>query len=224
MVKVLSYIKKCYKVLLDNPYLTIKRWFFKKRIKHIVCDIREIVLREHSSAGFNRYDIIVRLLAIENYYGANEYGFILYEKQQRARSSYDCEHASERFRDLILSYDKNGYDITSEIQLDKTCSLFDGSHRVAMALWRHQYKIACQVLPKKYDVFYGIDWYIANGFTQKEIGYIQNRYEKMLRDEFHRLTITTLWLPDTELCPNIQQKISMLIQDNGGKVIINSSI
>ena len=96
--------------------------------------------QEVSSEGFNRYDMIVRLLAIENYYGKNEYGFNLYRKMQAARIGIDSvEPAVFRFRKLIESYENNGYDSSSEIELDSCLHLYDGSHRMAMALYYNYY-------------------------------------------------------------------------------------
>jgi hypothetical protein len=50
--------------------------------KHIKCDVRELFFQQQRGNKFNRYDIVVRYLAIENYYKINDFGFNLYNKMQ----------------------------------------------------------------------------------------------------------------------------------------------
>lgn len=43
----------------------------------IVIDIRKLLIQQYINGNFKRMDIIVRLLAVEDYYQMNEYGFRL---------------------------------------------------------------------------------------------------------------------------------------------------
>ena len=137
-------------------------------------DARELFFQENDATGFNRYDMIVRLLAIENYYGLNNYGWELYRKQQNTRKGEDWQNAESRFRALIESYEANGYDDLSEIKIGSDLRLWDGSHRLALAFYHHHYKISCQVMPTTRNVKYGMDWYLENDFTLDEINKIQD--------------------------------------------------
>lgn len=72
--------------------------------KHIEIDVREVFLQQYKNGSFNRLDIVVRYLAIEDYHGINNYGFNLYRKMQSQRISKDyVEKAVETFRELIAS-------------------------------------------------------------------------------------------------------------------------
>ena len=56
------------------------------RTIHFSLDVTELFFQHNTKQGFLRYDMIVRLLAIENYYGINDFGFDLYYKMQKARN------------------------------------------------------------------------------------------------------------------------------------------
>ena len=111
-------IKKIYTLIFCDPYHRIinKRINQKDQILYHVYDARELFFQENVLTGFNRYDMIVRLLAIENYYGKNDFGWDLYRKQQNTRKGGDWQNAESRFRALIKSYEENGYDTTSSIR------------------------------------------------------------------------------------------------------------
>ena len=104
------------------PY---KKWrkkfrahFEKNNINVTNISLIELFLQQFDQAhSFNRYDTIVRLLAIENYYGLNNCGWNLYCKMQDSRKfkGYSIE-SKENFIKLIKSWEENGYDV-NEIQL-----------------------------------------------------------------------------------------------------------
>lgn len=154
---------------------------------HIAISIKDIFVRETPPSGFNRFDIIVRLLAIECEKGLNDYGWDLYKRMQSARKSPDfAESSMVRFRSLIRSYEERGYDSKSEISLDNELKLWNGSHRIAMAIFRHQPQINAIVSKKRKVVFYGIQWFYHNGFTQKECDLIKDKLTavwKVLQEE-----------------------------------------
>lgn len=190
--------KRCYRKVTNR--------FFSMDIE---CDVRELFFQQNG-ACFNRYDIIVRYLAVEDYYGFNTYGFDLYKKMQAARVSKEWVDASiSHFERLIRSYDKKGYDKTSQIELDKNLNLIDGSHRIAMALYHKSYTISCKLRPNAYDIFYGIEWFIENGFTVEEIRIIQNKY-RQIHDAVMVPFVCTLWPPVQEYFDEITAKLSLM--------------
>ena len=174
-------------------------------------DARELFFQENDATGFNRYDMIVRLLAIENYYGLNNYGWELYRKQQNTRKGEDWQNAESRFRALIESYEANGYDDLSEIKIGSDLRLWDGSHRLALAFYHHHYKISCQVMPTTRNVKYGMDWYLENDFTLDEINKIQDRYLK-LEKEIQVPFICTLWAPAAPYFDDIVERLKLVCE------------
>lgn len=54
-----------------------------------------------------RCDIVIYYLAIENYYGQNDYGFTLYEKMQKDKNLHVCD--MEQFKKLIKFCEEENY-------------------------------------------------------------------------------------------------------------------
>lgn len=138
----------------------------------------DILLSQYENDIYNAVDIIVKLLAIENYYGLNDYGFKLYQKMQKNRIG---ENWNDRFIDLIRNVDKYGLKNDSTLETDIKYSIHDGAHRVALALFHEINDLNVKV----YDVDisrrkYGIDWFSTNGFTKEELNLIQSKLNEIL--------------------------------------------
>ena len=175
--------------------------------KQITIEIAELFFQHNSKTGFKRFDIIVRLLAIDNYFGKNDYGFDFYCRMQASRKSKRWVSPSvERFRSLIESYAKNGYNEKSKIILDENLQLVDGSHRIAMAIYYQIPTITALVRSRRYDVFYGIEWFKVNGFTDKECQILVKRFES-LKKSYITPFVCTLWAPVHEYFDEITEKL-----------------
>lgn len=195
-----------------NLIRKIYYWIFPEPLSqtyHHVYDARELFFNEHVHSEYHRYDIVVRLLAVENYYGKNDFGWDLYRKQQSIRKAEDWENAEARFRALIESYDKNGYDSSSEIEIGQDLRLLDGSHRVALSIYHKHFQIACRVMPQCRQVYYSINWYIENGFSVEEIEKIRHRYMQ-LKEEIRVPFICTLWAPVASYFDEITERLKLL--------------
>ena len=144
--------------------------------------VADIILNNSCYGELLRCDIIVRYLAIEEYYGLNEYGFAMYKKMQTARlDKKRAEDAVRKFKELIRSYDENGYDKNSRIILDRNLKLIDGSHRLALALYHGISDINAQIINIVEDIEYSIDWFISNGFSGDEVDRIVTKYQSILQ-------------------------------------------
>ena len=126
----------------------------------IVIDIRELLARQYIAGEFNRFDIIVRLLAAENYYQLNEYGFELYKKMQeaRVRAGYS-EISVNRYKALIRSFEQRGYDSRSEIIVDSNLGLINGAHRVALAIYYKIPNVKLRIENGTKDIRFGMEWF-----------------------------------------------------------------
>ena len=132
--------------------------------------------------SFQAFDTIVRLLAVENYYGINNYGMNLYIKMQQKRGSYE-DHNEASFRQLIQSWDKNGYDDSYRIEVDRKMVLYDGSHRLALAIYHGVENISVKAIFSDIGCRnYGIDWFAQNGFTEEEIDIINRRFSLLITE------------------------------------------
>ncbi len=213
-------IKKLYSKLYNIVNKIIQKFkriivkFFNKAYsilftKHIKCEVRELFFQHNSERDFLRYDMIVRLLAVEDYFNKNNFGFDFYKRMQANRVSKEwVDESVERFKNLIDSYQKDGYDETSEIELDNNLNLIDGSHRMALALYNEEGFISCKVRPFKLEVNYGIEWFIVNGFTQEEIMILREKYKELHSKLIVPFTCT-IWPPAQAYFEEISENLSL---------------
>lgn len=182
-----------------------------KRIEVSVSDLFQLLSR---NGEYLRYDAVVRYLAVEQYYGKNDYGYGLYMKMQDARigDGYS-EKAIDKFKKLIDSYDKNGYDKSSGIFLDRNLNLIDGSHRIALALYHHYSNITAFVVNVDHPVDYSVDWFFKNGFTTEEVRQIVEKSRELVA-QVHKPFSCVIWGPAVKCADQIVEDIGFF-----GKVV-----
>ena len=150
--------------LFKIPTISIKvntYWFYK----HIMHD------------DYYNAQILIKLLAIDCYYGKNDFGFDWYNEMQykRVMSSSRIDkrmafHESE-YRELIKSYEEKGYDSKYPIVVNKNLDLFDGAHRLALALYFNTQEVPIKIDEKSYDLEphdYSFKW-----FEDNDMGYVK---------------------------------------------------
>ena len=186
-------------MIIDRIINRFKRFFKEKYVtynsKHISVPVSEMFFQHNGQQDFLRYDMIVRLLAVECYFGKNDYGLDFYKRMQIGRTGKEwAEKAVSIFENLIRSFDKNGYDESSEILLDKNLHLIDGSHRMALAMYYNIPTIRAKVINVQQDVFYSIEWFGVNGFSVEECRILKDKY-KELHAKYMQPFVCTLWHP-----------------------------
>ena len=165
----------------------------EKNSKHLRINARELFLSQRRNEQFNRYDIVVRYLAIENYYNKNDFGFALYEKMQKQRNPQEnSADYLRKFKELIASFEKEGYDISSEIETDKEMLIEEGAHRVSCALYFGIETLSVKVLPTQSGADYSIDWFFLNDFSDSECNIILEK-ERELREKNNSDIAIVLW-------------------------------
>lgn len=99
----------------------------------------------------NRDKIILpaRYLAIEQYYGNNDYGYEIYKKSYNLlESSHDVvEKRLDSFIELINNWEKNGYNESKLVSVFEDYVIIDGAHRIALALYHKLNTIKCKKYP-----------------------------------------------------------------------------
>ena len=148
------------------------------------------LLKRSMSDNMNASDIMIKMLAIDNYFGKNDYGMRLYCKMQKIRVSQnkliEREKADnkENFIKLIESIKKYGFDDKYPIELNKNFEVFEGYHRLACALYFNidivPVKFNKMIWNLKYD--YSLEWFKNNGM-EDYIYLIKEKYEKTLKVE-----------------------------------------
>lgn len=159
----LSCIDKC-QIFLPTYYL------YKKTMKN----------------NYNACDIWVRFLAIDNYYKKNNDGFQIYNEVQHYRVNYKKVIPREQydnevaFRNLIKSFEINGFLKEYPLQLNKDFMVIDGAHRLALALYMGIEMVPVCFDAKYYNVDfdYSLQWMIDNGF---------GKYKEKLLEQYNRI-------------------------------------
>jgi len=177
MNSVVKFVKntKLYKKAIKNSILSPK--LFSKQ--HPL----QFFLQQVQGGRFNRFDTIVRILAIEEYFGENDYGWRLYEKMQKERvkdfqGEIPVATYRERFEELIKSFKENGYNSKYPIFCNDDNQLMDGSHRLACSIYFKEKEITVK-RAEQATIDYGLKWFEPN-FTQEELKYIQDRFNKVI--------------------------------------------
>lgn len=148
----------------------------------IMIDTRELCRQQFGEEP--RLDIIVRILAIEEYHGVNNYGFALYNKMmdKRIREGYSI-YAERRFKELIKSFENDGYDENSEIFVDNELHLINGAHRLALAIYHRQPEVCIRIFDKRQNVQYGPKWFSDN-LSEFECNLIHNKFVQVIESCF----------------------------------------
>jgi protein-L-isoaspartate O-methyltransferase len=145
------------------------------------CSTKTLFLKQYRNGELNRADVVVRYLAIEQFYGKNDYGLILYRKMQNLRKRFfDIpEPDVDKFFKLVKSIQLNDFSEDLPIKLMDNFELWDGSHRLALAIFFGIRYVAYQIVDKSRKVNYGYD-FLSTEFSQDEISLISSKEKEIL--------------------------------------------
>lgn len=140
--------------------------------------------------NYNCSDVLVRLLAIDCYYGKNDYGFKIYNEMQEKRVLKNPNVPNERaynqkrFEELIRSFEMNGFKNEYPLQVNKELEFLDGSHRLALSLYYHIETVPIYFSESRLNrkVDYSLEWFKSEGMGQYET-IILDKYKNIL-DEY----------------------------------------
>lgn len=144
------------------------------------------LLKKTMRENINSADIMIRILAIENYYQKNDYGFELYRRMQTKRVKQIreiprfMEAHEEEFKQLIKSFEENGFKDECPLELNKNFEVFDGAHRLAAAIYFGIPKVSVKFSEKYYhkEYDYSLEWFKENGL-EDFVPYILKKYNEI---------------------------------------------
>tara|TARA_Y100000588_G_scaffold322509_2_gene354600 strand:+ start:48150 stop:48749 length:600 start_codon:yes stop_codon:yes gene_type:complete len=173
--------------LLRKLYKPIKYSHYSKGDLLLAQETSKLFFKQFINDFFNRYDLIVIYLAIEQYFNKNNIGYDLYEKMQMKRMEYrgdrnDRHNTINEFKGLLKNIEKNGYDYQSSITIDRNQKLCDGAHRFSSAIYFKLPVIPIKMLRQESDIIYGIDWFKNNNFNLNELEIIKHKGEEIFSD------------------------------------------
>lgn len=190
----------------------------EENVKHIHMDVRELFMQQNASItelDYQRLDVVVKYLAIENYFNKNDYGFALHQKLQslRQRQSANMPEgyeklSSEAFRNLIQSVEREGFWENAEITCDSRLFLLDGAHRLAVCLYFNVPKVRVKVVDQEINVLpFTLDYLREGGFTEEEIHIIREKAEELMNVKKVNLSCI-LWPPVAKYFDRITGEIA----------------
>ena len=164
---------------------------------------------------FNRYDLIVRYMAIESVFSENDIGYLLYDRMQIKRGNTPHSDPMKVFRNLIYNIKFKGFDLHSPIIVDKHLNLVDGAHRLACALFFNIKNVPIRVHKGYFDIFYGAEWFQDNGFNKTDI--------KLLDQKKNEIFLTNSMYFEILLWPPAQEYFDLIEKDIANEYEIISS-
>lgn len=179
-----------------------------KKGKTISISISDLINMYCRNSEMTRLDIVVRVLAVENYYGLNNFGFDIYKIAQiRRKSNEFAVNSVEGYKKLIASCEKNGYKENSLISLDRNLSLIDGSYRIAMGIYNNLSRINALVVNETFTVDYSIDWFIKENFSHEHISIIKKKANTIV-EKYKDNIACVVWGPAVIWIDEILEDIS----------------
>ena len=125
-MKLYQMLKKAYNLLATHIYrLTSKR---------TIIQLSEL-FDTPTMTKYHQILSALRYVAVEEYYGQNEFGKELYITANRWENDAALQADLDRFDALIKSIETNGYDMKSIIYMDRNRNCFNGTHRLALCAW-----------------------------------------------------------------------------------------
>lgn len=137
--------------------------------------------------NFYNAHLLVRYIAVEKFYNNDDSWWEVYNEMQRKRVAMipiiPREKAENEvlFKNLMRSFEKNGFIEDYPILVNKDLRLVDGSHRLALALYFGIEKVPITIVKEYFDLDpeYSLDWFKENGFNDI-IAKIVDKYNEIL--------------------------------------------
>tara|TARA_B100000214_G_scaffold371865_1_gene349033 strand:+ start:1145 stop:2530 length:1386 start_codon:yes stop_codon:yes gene_type:complete len=186
--------------------------YFRKD-KYLHDDINQMVptnfllSKQIINDNFNRFDVLVRYLAIQSLINKEGLGINLYKKMQNKRKGSSFKNPWRNFKNLIYSFKNYGYDYDSNILVNNDLHIIDGSHRLACALYFNIPFVAIKINRRLSYAKYGLDWFKDNDFSSDEITLLTKKRKSLfLKYDLHFIIV--LWPPAYMYFDDIELEIS----------------
>ena len=165
--------------------------------------LKDFAQSQFIDTGHNRYDVFVRCLAIDNYFGLNDYGFDMYNKMQKLRVG-KTEGYEDTFRKLIASIDEHGFNSDYPVNLAHGI-LCDGGHRSSCLLHFNIDDVPYEDRDKS-KVSYLKEWFDVR-FSKEEMARIEAKRLEIF-ERFNFYTTIMLWNSVEEWFDEIETDIA----------------
>lgn len=160
--------------------------------KKTECDVSDIISQQVKNDYFNRMDIVIRYLAIENFFEQNDFGFFLYGKMYkglfRERSDKSIAVRRKTFEKLIVKVKEGNFNTNRHpVRMSRNLNIWDGSHRIACAIYFSHDKVFVLRCSKEFRRTHDLgEKRLSKLFSEKEWNLINEKKVEI----FDKLNIT----------------------------------
>lgn len=142
---------------------------------------KEIFEAQIKNGYCRRLDIVVHYLAIEHYYGKNDFGFDLCFKVHKKRMRCRSERSERRmngFKKLISKVRKEDFNTKKyplQVNLD-AMDIVQGAHRLALALYLGVDKVCVKnVRKRRRRLDFGLKWFKSAKFDDETLALLEEK-------------------------------------------------
>ena len=142
--------------------------------------------KTYTFENFNRLNLLIQYAFVEQFYGLNTIGYELAERYMKLVCEDERRNSHQAyFEKLIKSVERNGFSKESYISLNKDGALIDGTHRMAIALWRKEPQVSIDILNTDWNLGAendrDLNWIRKrdNLFSSADIEFLETLYEEL---------------------------------------------
>lgn len=196
-----------------NPHKIENLGISVEKSKLVQVPTRDFILMQFDdklSEMYTRCDLAVRLMALEQYDGLNDYGIALDNELQERWTGRSWE---KRFKSLICKIKKEGFDMNCVIEANRDMKLLDGTHRVSIAFHTNQEFIPVRVNDCEMVSLNTMDWFWGLGFTAEQCRLIEEKTKEMTAKAVYPFSCV-LWSPARNYFDEITRELDAYCPDN----------
>ena len=122
----------------------------------------------------------LRYLALEEYYGENDFGISFYIKANQFGTQEAANEDIGRYKKLIKSIEERGYDKKSYIYVDKNGTCFNGTHRLALCCYFNIKELPAVLVKRRLNSPTVKQMQKHYGLSDEEFSVIEDAYKRMI--------------------------------------------
>ncbi len=172
--------------------------------------VRDLLFSQFSDGDAVFYDIVIRLIAIEQYHSKNTIGYDLYSRLQN--NIVKGDFWIPRFEKLTQSFETNGYNKTMPIEVDENIQIIDGAGRLALAIYYNEEFVPVRFHKTTIKREYNYNHLWELNYSREEIKLIQEKAIELL-NRFKYSFVGVIWPSAYHLREEITDEINTHLKE-----------
>lgn len=172
--------------------------------------VRDLLFSQFADGEAVYYDVAVRLLAIEEYYGKNTIGYDLFSRLQN--NIVKGDFWIPRFEKLIQSFEANGYNKAMQIEVDENIQIIDGAGRLALAIYHNEEFVPVRFHKSTIKREYNYNHLWELNYSREEIKLIHEKAIELL-NKFKYSFVGVIWPSAYHLREEITKEINSHLKE-----------